>query len=1206
MVAKSPKSAAGKSADQIFSKLMQRARVQFKKSPFEYTMMPFWHWNDDIRADEIKRQLDQMRAQHVYDTMISTGVGLIQPYLSEAYFELYKFTLREARKRGMRVWVYDEYCWPSGTAAGKIPELYPEYRMVAGRFYAYPLSVAAPRRLSLRLPPGRVIRAWAERAGASGTFDIMDAVGDTMLDWRAPRGEWTATLCVITPVQTKPESCTGSRWTSDTQGYTDVMNREAVAKYIELVYEAHYRAAPEFFGNTMPGFFTDEAGFLYDIVVDGGRDVALGQFDSKLNPLDVTRYGDNPVFRGLKRSVPWTNNLLGIFKERYGYDLGMHLPELVRGTMADKGVCYDYFRLLSDLFAENYCAQIGEWCAKHNVVFTGHWSEGINRGDLQRQIAAQQMPGIDVLGGETPFQKSIMLPRQAASIARAYDRQRVVAETYGVTKWDFELADKIKGADMLTVLGVNTHSSIDYAYSFRSFRKHSCNPPGFFQAPSWKYQRYFSEHLARLCLATSLGRAAVETAIFFPSEAALSNTIPDPAANGMLEHNIRSVFTSLMEQQIEADFVFESALGQARFQNGRITYPGAAYRTLILPAVDVLARKTIEDLTRFVKSGGQLIVFWRMPTQDPHGKKLGPNTRALFGAAQMPANGLVIRRRCGRGEVIMRPDPMGMVTTSAEITGGKKENFFDGTNSLICTAKHYPQWIAIDLGQPLDLRSFTLALEEGKKNIRYKYIWQVSSDARQWRDLARVAQAGCLQTTRLSGKCIARHVRLFVEEGGGRIFGLHNLAIEYRAEKGVSHVWQPPVVAQMSWRQLLGQTSAPLEFYDQSGKLGATLVFNTRIIGKERLMAVMNRSAEELSLTARLPENAAQSELELWDQDSGTIKALGRPDSDFPVTFAPYECRVFVATPRKAMGVRTPLAQLNCAGRPILETRGPWPFSPMRPNAYPLMAGNLQMADPSRPKDWLTVKDGRIPKPLRRTQYVLFDCRIVMKKTPLGTEELLFDEGLLAELRINGKPLPCVPQRNRYLDTFGLSALVGKLLRRGENRITGWFMPEFYERTMRGIYYNENVLQPTFDVYLLGDFAVIGNNIVDAPKTLDQRPWQEQGYPFYSGTGIYTVKLDLANVPPGIFRLEVGSRKGVAEARIAKSGLALGVRTHWPWAFDLPAKAGQEKSIELEIRVTNTIGSAFAAQQIGTLVGAIAKYESGLQFARIIASGPRV
>jgi len=41
------------------------------------------------------------------------------PYLSEAYFDCYRLAVEEAKRLGLHVWLYDEYNWPSGTAAEK-------------------------------------------------------------------------------------------------------------------------------------------------------------------------------------------------------------------------------------------------------------------------------------------------------------------------------------------------------------------------------------------------------------------------------------------------------------------------------------------------------------------------------------------------------------------------------------------------------------------------------------------------------------------------------------------------------------------------------------------------------------------------------------------------------------------------------------------------------------------------------------------------------------------------------------------------------------------------------------------------------------------------------------------------------------------------------------------------------------------------------
>ena len=95
---------------------LESLRREFRAFHKAYSMAPYWYWNDDLREEEIVRQLDEMKRQHVLEPALMPGAGLLVPYLSPAYFEAYRFALKEVRRRGMRLWIYDDYNWPSGMA----------------------------------------------------------------------------------------------------------------------------------------------------------------------------------------------------------------------------------------------------------------------------------------------------------------------------------------------------------------------------------------------------------------------------------------------------------------------------------------------------------------------------------------------------------------------------------------------------------------------------------------------------------------------------------------------------------------------------------------------------------------------------------------------------------------------------------------------------------------------------------------------------------------------------------------------------------------------------------------------------------------------------------------------------------------------------------------------------------------------------------
>ncbi len=89
-----------------------------------------WTWSDPLSKEEIKRQLDEYAANDVRLLYIlpqpkgfrpaSMPTNLDPDYLTEGYFEMYRYAAEYALEKGMQLWLYDEGGWPSGSACGLV------------------------------------------------------------------------------------------------------------------------------------------------------------------------------------------------------------------------------------------------------------------------------------------------------------------------------------------------------------------------------------------------------------------------------------------------------------------------------------------------------------------------------------------------------------------------------------------------------------------------------------------------------------------------------------------------------------------------------------------------------------------------------------------------------------------------------------------------------------------------------------------------------------------------------------------------------------------------------------------------------------------------------------------------------------------------------------------------------------------------------
>jgi hypothetical protein len=532
-------------------------KQQFRSPGSEWRGAPFWSWNDDLDPQVLRRQIRGMKAAGLGGFFMHARSGLMTPYMSERWMECIAAAVDEAKKQDMLAWLYDEDRFPSGFAGGLVVQRNPDFAL---RFLEpAPAEAQAPWCFATRQEEGGV----SYRPLAAGEEP---AEGEELQQFHARIAE-------------------ASPWYNNGR-YADLMNPEAVKAFLDICYQPYRRFRKEF-GGVIPGMFTDEPNIASNA--------------------------------GLRRRLPWTGRLPEEFARRRGYDLLARLPELYSEDPAHFRTRHDFWRTVTELFAEAFGEQVGAWCEKAGLELTGHmlYEQQFElaipcNGAVMPQLEHMQRPGVDIL---RELIDEPITCKQAASIAHQMGRKRVLSETYGGSGWQMGLEAQKWIGDWQVTLGINTRCQHFIPYSLRGHRKRDW--PLFFweYQPWWKYFRVIEDYSARTCLFASIGEPVQEVLLLHSITTSwglgLDREVWKKEGQRFVE-----MAEHLLALHYDFDLGDEMVMARhAAVRGRRLAVGKAAYKVVILPESDTIFRSTVELLQQFLDAGGRVICMRRRPTR---------------------------------------------------------------------------------------------------------------------------------------------------------------------------------------------------------------------------------------------------------------------------------------------------------------------------------------------------------------------------------------------------------------------------------------------------------------------------------------------------------------------------------------------------------------------------------------------------------------
>jgi hypothetical protein len=586
---------------QITVPTVGEAAANFKSPPHEYgAIQPFASWNGadpvEVRT-RISRDFDRLSANGIFIVNLSPGRRAPGEgkYLSPEHMDQVKFTVQEAAKRNMRLWIQDESDYPSGFAGGYISERYPQLGM---QDIVADIQVHVAPGQTLTMPvPSDTLSIMALESDVSQTVQKVISIplpADLQLKWTVPnegstpnepRMSWQVVfvrhIYLSSPTRNFNRA-DGTRAKDATYSIIDYLDPKATDAFLSTVHETYRKAVGDQFGKIVLGFF-----------------------------------GDEPDYSS---GIPWTPSLLEQFRAQKGYDLSPYIPMWFshKPTEQSQRANADYYDVWSGIFRNSYFGEQAAWAKKYNVEYLVHLNHeetmpALERseGDYFRDNRYVQVPGIDNLGQLVPGAMHLPdatwninnnFPKLASSAAHLFGRPQVWAEEGGGVgvdgkyQMDFQLVRGVNALEIRTPIlrggGV--------------VEPPNATPPAI--PPQASLIAWYANRGGYLM---AIGRPAAQVGLYHPGNSIwLGGTDAQEA-----DRSTTKLGWQLLQHQIDWDYFDEQSLSSvASIEDGGFkNLSGQVYKAIVFPSMTVITRTGLERLRAYVKAGGKAIFVGKTP-----------------------------------------------------------------------------------------------------------------------------------------------------------------------------------------------------------------------------------------------------------------------------------------------------------------------------------------------------------------------------------------------------------------------------------------------------------------------------------------------------------------------------------------------------------------------------------------------------------------
>ena len=158
--------------------LIGQLKQNFINPPLSLKSRPLWFWNAPLSREQTLKVMKASKEAGYYGLGIVPSYGMTPEFMTPEFLAQYKAAVEIAASLGMKLYLYDEFYFPSGMAGGQLVKQFPE--AVSKRLDMELFEVKGPGHFSHPVPPGTVMGAVGHGNFLFKRIDLSDRVGKSL------------------------------------------------------------------------------------------------------------------------------------------------------------------------------------------------------------------------------------------------------------------------------------------------------------------------------------------------------------------------------------------------------------------------------------------------------------------------------------------------------------------------------------------------------------------------------------------------------------------------------------------------------------------------------------------------------------------------------------------------------------------------------------------------------------------------------------------------------------------------------------------------------------------------------------------------------------------------------------------------------------------------------------------------------------------